>query len=225
MFLKYLTDNTVRNEIANSVPNGVLQGLLVYSIILVLYKTVVTQQVDKYITGLTTKLYSNFASIFLEFKLAIVHGTGSDEELQIKINQIEKKIKNINQNNKEINDKIFNIALILVYVYVGLFVLSVVLIYFLGGSVDWVGFLFGGFLTIAGATYEYYFITVVILKYNFLSIEKIYVALLDNFIEYTKQIMIIKGHDQEVVEYVFKDLDSKSYLENSNRQAGVKSSN
>lgn len=213
MFLGILKKRPIANDILNMIPNGILQGLLVYGIILIMYEFIIKDKIDENLVDLVKKIYKSSESLFLEIRYLLYYGSDDKETLNHKINLIKKKVQDTAEKNDEANQHAMKIAMTLVYFYVGAFFFMIILIYILGGSVNWVGFLLGGFLTIVGASFEYYFVTEVLLKYHYIELQKLYRSAQKKIIDIMKVRLRYEGFSSEVTNYIFSgvktDLDSK----------------
>lgn len=161
------------NDILNIVANGIFQGLTVYGIMIMVYVLIVEKRVDEYMVNFVKKIFLTLNGIFFDINMSTGY-LANVVDLDKNREEVRVKIKEFKSRQKTQNHKILMLALSLVYVYVALLAIIIGVMLILRADINWIGYALGVILTIIGASYEYYFITVVVLNYNFITLTKFY---------------------------------------------------
>lgn len=172
------------NNLLNIVSNAIIQGLIVYSLMLVIYKYIVEKKVDDYIINYIKMIYNVINGLFFEIQT----GTNSfaltfKEDLKNKNIDINNEIRLYEKKQSQNNKKVIKEAFIILYIYLGLLAICIGLLIIFKGNPNWIGFLLGSLLTVLGTGYELYFITQVVLKYNFIKLVPIFDSVKDSIVD------------------------------------------
>lgn len=161
------------NKILNILANGIFQGLTVYGIMILVYIFIVEKRVDEYMVNFVEKIFVTLNSIFFDINMSTGY-LANVIDLEQHQEEVKGRIEDFKTRQKKQNRKTLMLALTLVYIYAGLLVIIIGLMLILRADVNWLGYFLGVILTIIGASYEYYFITVVVLNYHFIKLTSFY---------------------------------------------------
>ena len=171
-FLEYL------ETIVNIFSNALIQTFLVYTTVVLIYKFYIEDQTTNYIPTFISEILNKIRKTFTELdfirdKFSDVNKQDLETKYEITI-QEEAEVKII---NKAHNAKVINNALKMSIGILFIFIAIAVATSRTSINIHWYQLLLSAVITVVGTSYEYFFITQIIVKYNFIELTKVYDAL------------------------------------------------
>jgi hypothetical protein len=169
---------TYIETIVNILSNALIQTFLVYTTVVLIYKFFIEEQTTNYIPTFITDILNKVRKTYSELDYATnQYGLSNREELENAYNKLTQEESLLHQNNKNHNKKVINDALKMSLMILVIFILFAIITSRMEINIHWYQLLLSATITIVGTLYEYFFITQVIVKYNFIELTKIYDAI------------------------------------------------
>lgn len=192
--------------IVNMFSNALIQTFLVYTTVVLIYKFFIEEQTTNYIPTFIRSILDKIKNTYNEINYMIYkYSDIKKTDFEEKYNAAELGESKIHKNNKAHNNKIINNAFKMSIGIIVIFVLFTLVTRQLQVNIHWYKLLLSAAITVVGTTYEYFFITQVIVKYNFIELTRLYDAAIWKIENMTNNILnnelvpgleaIVKKHD------------------------------
>jgi hypothetical protein len=184
---------TYIETIVNILSNALVQTFLVYTTVVLIYKFFIEEQTTNYIPTFVTEILNKVRKTYTELDYATnQYGTSNKEELENIYNKLTEEESLLHQKNKEHNKNVINDALKMSFFILITFILFTIVTSRMSINIYWYQLLLSAVITVFGTLYEYFFITQVIVKYNFIELTKIYDTMAEKMSQLSDK--VIKGN-------------------------------
>lgn len=201
--------------IINIFSNALVQTFLVYTTVVLIYKFFIEDQTTNYIPIFVSNTLNQIKKTYMELDYARHNFGENNLELEAKYQtalQDEIKIKTA---NKKHNQTVITNALKLSGAILAVFFIFALVTSRLSVHIKWYQLLLSAVITVVGTLYEYFFITQIIVKYNFIELTRVYDTIvneLDRVSDYVIKNQL-KEHLQTVV--------NNTKINNNNTTSGI----
>lgn len=215
---KYIVSSIFRYiEMAiNIFSNALIQTFLVYTTVVLIYKLFIEDQTANYIPLFVSGTLNKIKNTFMELNFAI-NGVNHifNDSLNAKYQRAIQDEIQIGAKNKAHNKKVIDRALMVAGAILVVFALFTYLSSRLSFNVKWYNLLLSATITVIGTSYEYFFITQIIIKYHYVELTKIYDTIINEFNNLSETVINdnLKSHLQSIVK--------KSNINNNNFSSGI----
>lgn len=170
--LKYI------ETIVNIFSNALVQTFLVYTTVVLIYKFFIEDQTTNYIPTFVTTILNKIRDTYYELNyITDTYGIKNKEEIEMKYEKARVEESIIHKKNKEHNRQVINNALKMSVGILATFVMFTLITSHMSINIHWYQLLLSAAITVVGTSYEYFFITQVIVKYHFIELTKLYDAM------------------------------------------------
>lgn len=192
--------------IVNIFSNALIQTFLVYTTVVLIYKFYIEEQTTNYIPTFIVQILDKIKNTFSEVDLIRSKISDTNKiELESKYEKASQEAIIIKKQNKEHNAQVINNALKMSIGILSFFVIFALITRHMSINIHWYQLLLSAVITVVGTSYEYFFITQVIVKYHFIELTKIYDAMVSK----------IETISNNIIEGELKD-DLKQIVNNHN---------
>jgi hypothetical protein len=225
--LKYI------ETIVNIFSNALVQTFLVYTTVVLIYKFFIEEQTTNYIPTFVTTILDKIRKTFYELNyITDTYGISNKDEIELKYQQAKAEESIIHKQNKEHNRIVINNALKLSLGILATFVLFTLITRHMSVNIHWYQLLLSAAITVVGTSYEYFFITQIIVKYNFIELTNLYDAMAFKLEKISTSIIdkqlvgkleeIVKNHEKKIMNNAInKSGIDKSGIDNIASATGV----
>jgi len=166
--------------IVNILSNALVQTFLVYTTVVLIYKFFIEEQTTNYIPTFITEILTKIRKTYYEMDYTVhQYGLSNRQEIVDNYNKLSIEEKIIHKQNNEHNKNVINNALKLSVLILVVFILFTIITNRMAIHIHWYQLLLSSAITVIGTLYEYFFITQIIVKYNFIELTKIYDVVAD----------------------------------------------
>lgn len=190
--------------IINIFSNALIQTFLVYTTVVLIYKFFIEEQTANYIPTFVAQILNKVNKTYTEIDyLRNNYQHLKKDNLVEKYENAKKEAKIIHHANHEHNKEIIGKALTWSIFILSAFILLALLTSKLSVNIHWYQLLLSAFITIVGTSYEYFFITQIIVKYNYIKLTNLYDIMADKVEELSDK--IVSGGMVSKLEEIVKD--------------------
>lgn len=207
-FLKYL------ETIVNIFSNALIQTFLVYTTVVLIYKFYIEDQTTNYIPTFIVQTLSKIKNTFHELDFIKNRFSDSNKmDLEAKYKSASEEEAIIGQANKEHNAMIIDGALKMSFGILSVFILFAIITSRMSVNIHWYQLLLSAVITVVGTSYEYFFITQVIVKYHFIELTDIYDAMVSKVESISTE--VIEGEMIEDLKEIINNHNNSNNISNS----------
>lgn len=164
--------------IVNTFSNALVQTFLVYTTVVLIYKFFIEEQTTNYIPTFVTTIMDKVRNTYTELNfMTEKYGGMNRDELEQKYEAARVGESHIHKKNKEHNRQVINNALKMSVAIFAVFCLFTLITSHMKVTIHWYQLLLSAAITVVGTSYEYFFITQIIVKYHFIELTRLYDAM------------------------------------------------
>lgn len=209
---------TYIETIVNIFSNALVQTFLVYTTVVLIYKFFIEEQTTNYIPTFVTIILDKLKNTYSEIDYGKnQYGQLNKVELEQKYKEAEFEESKIYKENKEHNRQVINNALKMSVGIFSFFVLFTLITSHMSVHIHWYQLLLSAAITVVGTSYEYFFITQIIVKYNFIELTELFDAMAEKLDTISDQ--VVKGKLVTDLENIVQNNNNN----NNNNDNGISS--
>lgn len=218
---------TYIETIVNVFSNALVQTFLVYTTVVLIYKFFIEEQTTNYIPTFVTTIMDKVRNTYNELNfMTDKYGGMNRSELEQKYEAARLEESQIHKKNKEHNREVINNALKMSVGIFAVFCLFTLITSQMKVTIHWYQLLLSAAITVVGTSYEYFFITQIIVKYHFIELTRLYDAMAEKVETMSDDIVqkeLVPDLEKIVNKHEGKGLNNtvKSGINNIARATGV----
>lgn len=166
--------------IVNVFSNALVQTFLVYTTVVLIYKIWIEEQTTNYIPIFVTDVLSKLNKTYNEINYGRQQYAQSNyADLENKYQLAESEESIIHKKNKAHNQQVIHNALKMSVGILIVFILFTLITQHFSVHIHWYQLLLSAAITVVGTSYEYFFITQIAVKYNYIKLTELYDNMVD----------------------------------------------
>lgn len=166
--------------IVNIFSNALVQTFLVYTTVVMIYKIWIEEQTTNYIPLFITTILDRLKMTYNEIDYSRrQYSSANTVDLETKYQLAEINESNIHKANNEHNQQVINNALRMSIGILFVFVLFTLITSHFDVHIHWYQLFLSAAITVVGTLYEYFFITQIAVKYNYINLTQLYDSMVE----------------------------------------------